>query len=246
MSLCLLDLPRNNLKVKGDVPKIKWRKWLFSSGIGVVSVVCLIAASNGALGSSSNASALPDASVGQVESVEGFTLPDDSNNIGMTETELKALAAGKGMERQPELTREQQAVIEQEEASHMKIVETGTFDISQDEVGRKFWSVAAYGGLTAILEHYVHGFSKISFRCDDSVTIKFLPEATTSDRVQAAQLALSRIEALNEVYVEIYDVGTAVTSRGQLQAILNQDKAKLISEKEAEAIFQDNFKMLEI
>ena len=78
---------------------------------------------------------------------------------------------------------------EQEKTSYRKIAETGKFDISEDEDGRKYWSVEAYGGLTTVLEHYVHGFSKISFRDDKSVTIKFLPEATTSDRIQAAILA---------------------------------------------------------
>lgn len=209
-------------------------------------MACLVAAANGTLGSSSNAVALPDASTSQIENVNGFTLPDDRNNIGLTETELKALAAGEGMERQPELTPEKRALIEEEEASHRKIVETGTFDISQDADGRKHWSVGAYGGLTAVLEHYVHGFSKISFRGDDSVTLKFLPEATTSDRVQAAQLAFSRIAALNEVYVEIHDVGTAITSREQLQALLDQTGTKSFSVEEAEVIFQDHFKMVEI
>lgn len=223
---------------------MKWRTWLLSSGIALVSAACLVVAAKGAIGLPSNASTLSDASIAdQVESAEQFVLPDDSHNIGMTETELKVLAAGEGMERQPEWTQEPQSVIGEEEAWYRRLAETGTFDISQDEDGRKYWSVEAYGGLTAVLGYYVDRFSKIHFRGDDSVAIKFLPEAVRSDGILAAQLAFNRIAVLNEVYVELYEVGqVAAVTRERMQTV--SDRA--LSEEEAEAFFKEHFKLVEL
>ncbi|REK71504.1 hypothetical protein [Paenibacillus paeoniae] len=196
--------------------QMKCQTWLISSGIGLISIAF-------------------------------FVMAATSINSELIDIEKKAFVNKEDMEvAQLELTSQQKVVIEQEEATNVEMVKAGTFNISQDEDGNRYWSVHTYGGLTAVLQNNIETFSKISFRGEDAVTIKFLPEATAEDRIYAAQLALARIVDLNEVYVEIYDIGTAVTTRDQLKELLDQGKAHTFSEDEVEAFFQTHFKKVEI
>ncbi|KKM08976.1 hypothetical protein SY88_21240 [Clostridiales bacterium PH28_bin88] len=149
----------------------------------------------------------------------GWMLPtgtpphDTEENIGLSEVELAALAAGEGMEEKPPLTEQQKAIISQEIQAHNKIVEEGVFYKEKDESGREYWPGSAYGGLESVLASTIHKWVAVRFTGDDSVRVFLMPPSDDidikelrKDLIKAAKIAFQRVPELERIEFDLSDI----------------------------------------